>query len=162
MGAALTAALFLHPLLVSSASAQSKTRVSAEVEQSRIGEPVKVAVEVSGFTGVGAVSLIMRYDPEVIRFSDGSVPQGEDLLLPEAPRDNFSANVVEPGELRISWFDPTASDPINIEEGTLLEITLGTYGGGASSVRFSEQSEISNIKAKPIEVTFQDGQVGQS
>jgi hypothetical protein len=142
-------------------AAQDKPRVSAEVEEPRLGDPVKVAVEVARFTDVGAVSLIMRYDPEVIRFSEGSVPEGTDVLLRKAPRDNFSANVTEPGELRIAWFDPTGSNAISIEEGTLLEITLGVYAGGETSVTFAEGSEISNIKAEPIGVTFQDGRVGQ-
>lgn len=164
VSAALMAVLLLpvHLLATGHAAAQDETRVSAEVQKTRLGDPVKVSVEVAGFTGVGAVSLVLRYDPDVVRFSEGSVPEGTDALLPEAPRDNFSANVTEPGELRISWFDPTASDPISIEEGTLLEVTLGVYAGGETSVTFAEGSEISNIKAEPISVTFQDGRVGQN
>ena len=163
VSAALTAVLLLpiHLLVTGPVAAQDKPRVSAEVEEPRLGDPVKVGVEVARFTDVGAVSLIMRYDPEVIRFSEGSVPEGTDVLLRKAPRDNFSANVTEPGELRIAWFDPTGSNAISIEEGTLLEITLGVYAGGETSVTFAEGSEISNIKAEPIGVTFQDGRVGQ-
>lgn len=162
VSAALAAVLLpIHLLMTAPAAAQDETRVSAEVEEPRPGDPVKVAVEVSRFTDVGAVSLIMHYDPEVIRFSEGSVPEGTDVLLRKAPRDNFSVNVTEPGELRIAWFDPTGSSPISIEKGTLLEVTLGVYAGGESSITFAQSSEISNIEAKPIGVTFQDGRVGQ-
>ena len=151
---------FSEPAVAQDELGEGKRKPTVSIEDREVlaGASVDVPIEVSGFTGVGAISLIVTYDPEVLQFARGMDTKA---LISDVPRDNFSANVVKPGELRIAWFDPTGSNAISIEEGTLLEITLGVYAGGQTSVAFAEGSEISNVKAEPIGVTFQDGRVGQ-
>ncbi len=146
-------------VLPGSAVAQDELTVSIERLDARAGESIDVPVQVTNFANVGAISLIVTYDPAVLEFAEGATTRS---LIAGTPRKNFSANVVEPGELRISWFDTTGSSPINIDEGTLLRITFHRYSGGESRVAFAEGSEISNIQAEPVEATFQDGHVGMS
>ena len=136
--------------------AQSPLTVSIEHHHARADEPVDVPIRGTDFSNVGAISLIVTYDPEVLDFDEG--PETSSLIA-DTPRENFSANVVEPGELRISWFDLTGSSPLNIDDETLLTITFHRYTGGKSPVAFAEGSEISNIKGKPVEAKFQDGRV---
>lgn len=138
------------------AVAQDELSVSIDRHQARSGESVDIPVRVTGFANVGAISLIITYDPDVLAFAENAKTTS---LIAGTPRENFSANVVEPGELRISWFDPTGSTPIDIGEGTLLTITFHNYAGGNSPVAFTENSEISNIKAKPLKARFEDGGV---
>lgn len=136
--------------------AQTAPIVSIERQQASVDAPVDVPIRVADFSNVGAISLIITYDPEALEFDEDAETRS---LIADAPRENFSANVVEPGELRISWFDATGSSPINIDDGTLLTVTFHRYTGGESPVAFAEGCEISNIKAKPVGATFQDGQV---
>lgn len=138
------------------AVAQNELTVSIEHRDARVGESVDVPVQVTNFANVGAISLIVTYDPDVLAFVEEAETRS---LIADTPRDNFSANVVEPGELRISWFDATGSSPLQINDGTLLTITFHRYTGGESPVAFANGSEISNIKAKPIEAAFRDGRV---
>ena len=142
--------------VVQDVSAQSTPTVSVERQEALVGKSVDVPVQVSGFTDVGAISLIVTYDPEVLQFAKGVDTKA---LISGVPRDNFSANVVKPGELRIAWFDASGSSPIKISDGTLLKITFHRYAGGKSPVAFAEGSEVGNMKAKSVKATFQDGQV---
>lgn len=142
--------------LPGNAVAQSGLTVSIERQNARVGTSVDVPVRVTDFTNIGAISLIVTYDPDVLKFAKDA---GTRSLIAGTPRENFSANVVEPGELRISWFDTTGSTPIDISDGTLLTITFHRYAGGESPVVFTESSEISNINAEPTEAAFQDGHV---
>jgi hypothetical protein len=138
--------------------AQGETTVSIERQEARVGEAVEAGVQVTGFTNIGAISLIVTYDPDVLKFAkDVEAPS----LISGVSRENFSANVVEPGELRISWFDSTGSTPISIRDGTLLTITFHRYVGGESAIAFADGSEISTIEAIPVGAAFQDGRVAR-
>lgn len=141
-----------------SAVAQGTVTVSFEEQEVQDGESVEAPIRVNRLNNIGAISLIVTYDPEVLRFASGAETRS---LISGAPRKNFSANVVEPGELRISWFDLTGSSPINIRDGTLLTVTFHRYAGGESVIAFAEDSEISTIEADPIGARFQDGRVTQ-
>jgi len=147
---------FLEPAAAQDKPTEGKPIVSIGHQEALAGTSVDVPVQMSGFTDVGAVSLIVTYDPEVLRFAKGMDTKA---LISDVPRDNFSANVVKPGELRIAWFDASGSSPIEITDGTLLKITFHRYVGGKSPVAFTEDSEVGNMKAKSVRATFQDGQV---
>jgi hypothetical protein len=138
---------------------QEGPSVSAGRQEAQVGASVDVPVQVRGFTNVGAISLVITYDPDVLQFAKGSRAPS---LIAGAPREDFSANVVKPGELRISWFDPTASSPIRIGDGTLLTITFHQYAGGETPVAFGENSEIGSIEAEPMGTQFQGGRVAES
>lgn len=140
------------------AAAQGPVTVSLEGQEAQVGESLEVPVQVNRFNNIGAISLIVTYDPEVLRFASGAKTRA---LISGVSRENFSANVVEPGELRISWFDLTGSSPIDIRDGTLLAITFHRYAGGESTIAFAEGSEISTIEADPVGARFRNGRVTQ-
>ncbi len=136
------------------AAAQSGPTVSIGSQEAAVGDPVDVPIETSGFGDIGSISLVVTYDPEVLSFPEETSTGG---LISGAPRDDFTANVVEPGEIRISWFD--ASSPIRGEDGVLLRLTFDAYQGGTSSVAFGTESEIADPQASPYGASYQDGEV---
>ncbi|MCS3785441.1 cohesin domain-containing protein [Salinibacter ruber] len=135
------------------AAAQDETTVSIESQSAESGEAVDVPVDVTNFDGVGAITLVINYDPNVLSFPDGT-----DGLITGAPRD-FSANVSEPGELRISFFDGTGNNPINFGDGTLLTLTPNEFLGGTTELTFGADSEITAENTDPIGATFEGGVV---
>lgn len=144
-------------LVPNSAAAQNETVVSIQSQGAEAGTSVDVPVGVTGLTQVGSVSLIVTYDPTVLSFPDDP---GVDDLISNAVRENaFNASVPEPGELRISWFAGPGSDPIDLESGTLLEITFDEFAGETTEVAFESGSEISDADANVIGATFEDGTV---
>ncbi len=134
------------------AVAQDQPTVSIQSQQAEAGQAIDVPVTVEDFNGIGSVELVVNYDPEVLSLAD-SVG-----LIEGAPRD-FSANVPEPGELRINWFDATGENPINFGDGTLLTITFSEFAGGTSEVTFGDNSELADETAATIDATFEDGVV---
>ena len=149
---------FLEPAVAQDEPAEDKPKPTVSIgdREALAGTSLDVPIEVSGFTDVGAISLIVTYDPEVLQFAKGMDTKA---LISGVPRDNFSANVAEPGELRIAWFDASGSSPIKIADGTLLKITFHRYAGGRSPVAFAEDSEVGDMEDKSMKAIFQDGQV---
>ena len=134
------------------AVAQETTTVSLPNVSAEEGETVQVPVSVDNFTDVGAVTLVINYDPDVVSFTEISDPV----------RSGFESSVPSPGELRISYFDASASNPINVGTGTLLNLGF-TYSGGATALTFNgAASEIADSQANEIDVTFADGRVAGS
>lgn len=138
------------------AVAQDSTVVSIQSQEAEPGSAVDVPVEVTDFNQIGAVSLIINYDPNVLSFPDE--PETDDLIS-NAVRGTFSAGVREPGELRIAWFAGPNAEPINLEEGTLLEITFSEFAGDTTEVAFGPNSDISDADANVIGATFENGTV---
>lgn len=153
--------LFLTTLLLGVITAvpvfgQNAPTVSIEGQEGTPGQSIDVPVQVSGFEDIGAISLTISYDPAVLSFPAGA--ETSDLIA-GAPRDNFSANVSEPGELVISWFDATAADPISLGSATLLEITFSEFSGGTSTIGFADGSEIADSQGSPYNASFEGGEV---
>ena len=134
------------------AVAQDGPTVSIQSQQAETGQAVDVPVTVTEFDSIGAVDLVVNYDPNVLSLSDA------EGLIEGAPRD-FSAEVQEPGELRINWFDATGENPIVFGDGTLLTITFSEFAGGTSNVAFGDASELADETAATIDATFEDGVV---
>ena len=130
--------------------------VSVESQEAIRGDSVDVPLQLEGFGDIGAISLIIAYDPEVLSFPEGA---DTDELISEAPRSDFSANVPERGELRISWFDATGSNPISIGNGTLLQLSFDNYAGGTGHIAFGSDSEIGDVEGNPYEANYRDGEV---
>jgi hypothetical protein len=133
------------------AVAQDGPTVSIQSQQAEAGQAVDVPVTVTEFDSIGAVDLVVNYDPNVLSLSD------TEGLIEGAPEDDFSANVSEPGELRINWFDSTGENPITLGDGTLLTITFSEFAGGTSDVTFGDASELADETATTIDATFEDG-----
>ncbi|WP_103016767.1 cohesin domain-containing protein [Salinibacter ruber] len=153
-GLLLAVGLLVAPVGSGEATAQSGPTVSIESQEATVGDPVDVPVEINGFGEIGAISLTITYDPAVLSFPEETSTGG---LISGAPRDDFTANVVEPGEIRISWFD--ASSPIPGEDGVLLQLKFSTYEGGESSIAFGMESEMGGPQASAYGASYQDGEV---
>jgi Cohesin domain. len=128
--------------------------VSIESQEAIPGDSVDVPIEISGFGDIGAISLTLTYDPEVLSFPEDA---GAGELISDAPRSSFTASVPEPGEIRVSWFDGT--DPILGEDRTLLRLAFSAYEGGKSAIAFSAESEISDLQASSYGASYRDGEV---
>jgi len=151
-------ALLLVTLGAAPAMAQDGTTLTLESQEAQAGQGVDVPIQVTDFNDVGSISLTINYDPNVLSFPSGA--STEDLIS-GAPRSGFTANVPEPGELRISWFDGTGENPINLGDGTLLSLTFSNFDGGSSAVSFADNSEVTDIQAQTIDATYRDGEVAE-
>jgi hypothetical protein len=160
--AVLAAVLAVGGLFPSSAAAQDETVVSIRGQEASSGAAVDVPVEVTGFNQIGSVSLIVTYDPDALSFPGEDEDAESEDLISNAVRSGFTANVSTPGELRISWFAGVGADPINLGEGTLLEITFSEFAGTTTEVAFGPNSEIADADANPVGATFEDGTVAFS
>ncbi len=135
------------------AVAQDDPTVSIQSQEAEAGQAVDVPVTVTNFDGIGSVTLVVNYDPDVLSLSDS-----EGLI--EGAEADFSANVPEPGELRINWFDTTGENPLTLDDGTtLLTITFSEFSGGTSQLTFGGDSELTDEAANTLDVSFEDGVV---
>lgn len=133
------------------AQAQDAT-VGLPAVEAEAGESVQLPVEVDGFNDVGAVTLVINYDPDVVTFDS----------LGNAVRPNFQANVPSEGELRVVWFDQSGSSPIGLGSGALVDLNF-SYSGGAADLTFDEgNSEIADSDATPLDVAYQTGRVAST
>ena len=141
------------------AVAQKNVTVSIENAEAQAGSAVDVPVQVTNFDNVGSLRLVVNYDDQAISFPDDASTSD---LISGAPRANFTANVNASGELIISWFDVTGNNPINLGNGTLLDLTFSNFSGGSTDVTFDGESEITDAEANTIGATFQGGVVAEN
>lgn len=109
---------------------------------------INIPIKVTNFNDVGAISLKINYDPSVLTF------QG----VPNPLSGSFIANAAN-GVISISWFGLT---PLNIGNGTLINLQLNYTGVGTSTLVFNKlQSEITNSAGTTISTqsSFKDGSV---
>lgn len=158
----LAAVLAAGVLAPNSAAAQDETVVSIRSQEASSGAAVDVPVEVTDFNQIGSVSLIVTYDPDALSFPGEDEEAEPEDLISDAVRSGFTANVPTPGELRISWYAGVGADPINLGEGTLLEITFSEFAGTTTEVAFGPNSEIADADANPVGATFEDETVAFS
>ena len=134
------------------AVAQDGTTVSIPTVSAEAGQDVSVPVNVENFNDVGAITLVINYDAGALTFN----------ALENTPRSGFISNTPSEGELRITWFDATASNPINIDAGKLLDLQFA-FSGGAANISFDENaSEIADANATVLDVTYEAGIVSGS
>ena len=108
---------------------------------------VKIPVIVRYFNNIGAVSLIINYDPNVLTFTGTDSDPVHGTFLPPTAQN---------GHLIISWYD---TNPLNIGNSELTWLHF-TYHQGTSTLQFQTSScEIADSSANPINVTYVDGQV---
>ncbi|MCS4198339.1 cohesin domain-containing protein [Salinibacter ruber] len=136
-------------------STQTVPTLSVPSVEAEAGSGVDVPVEATDFNNVGAASLTITYDPSVVSFANGADTESP---ISGAP-DGFQANVVEPGELRVNFFDQTGENPINFGTGTLFTINFGSFEGGTSPVAFGADSQVNDPNRNALGTTFEDGAV---
>lgn len=116
----------------------------------KVGESVSVPINALNLSDVGAISLKINYDPTKLSF------QG----VANAPTNvQFIANATG-GVIALGWFDATASNPLALSSGKLVDLKFNVIGGDGSVASLSflqEQCEIANSQATTIPVSYNDG-----
>ncbi|MBN3035022.1 MAG: hypothetical protein JW861_05505 [Bacteroidales bacterium] len=119
-----------------------------------IGDTVYMPLEFYGLINVGAFSLWISYDTTVLQFID------IDSLIPEASgtlaNSLIQNNVPVVG---LSWL--ATSGGVDFPDGKFLDIRF-VYLGGTSDLDFTDQCEVVDWEATPINVTYTGGSVSQS
>ncbi|MCK5088028.1 MAG: T9SS type A sorting domain-containing protein [Melioribacteraceae bacterium] len=137
-------------LLFTAVSVFSQTTMTIESVSASAGA-VEIPINVENFNNVGAISIKMNYDTALLTF-DGiaNEPAG------------MTANATG-GVLSLSWFDMTASSPINISSGKLLDLQFTFAGGGIANVTFIPvETEIADSDGNPIATTLVNGGVSET
>jgi len=128
------------------------TTVSIGSVTAQAGQSVNVPINVTNFTNIGAISLVITYNSTVLGFTGVTNPPSG---------VNITAGA-SGGRLALGWFDATATSPINIVSGKLVDLVF-TYNGGTSPLVFDVAScEIVTDEAPPVTITatYTDGMVG--
>ena len=115
------------------------------------GTVVSFDIDVAGLpTNVGAVSLFIGYDPNVLTFI-GSTPGDPEFA------GYFINNMTASSQVGIQWTNPYGAD-IN---GTLLTLNF-QYGalGGTCDLTFDAGCEFTEADLDPVLVSFTNGSIG--
>ncbi len=127
-----------------------QTTVTIESVSANAGEAITVPINVEGFTNVGAISFKINYDTNVLTFTGVANAAA-----------SFTTNAAG-GVLSLGWFDATASSPLNIASGKLLDLQFTYAGGNPSTLAFNlAESEVSNSNGDPMAVNYVNGVVTQ-
>lgn len=115
------------------------------------GASVSIDVTVDGLPAdVGAVSLFIGYDPNVLTFT-GSTPGDPEFA------GYFINNMVGSHQIGIQWTDPYGAD-IN---GVLLSLNFIYSGlGGTCDITFAAGCEFTDINLNSIDVAYTNGFIG--
>ncbi len=108
---------------------------------------VRIPILVKYFNNIGAVSLVINYDPNVLTFTGTDSNPGHGTFLPPTANN---------GQIIISWYD---TNPLNIGNSALTILHF-TYHQGTSNLEFQTSScEIADSSAKALNVTYVNGKV---
>ena len=115
------------------------------------GASVSFDIDVAGLpTNLGAVSLFIGYDPNVLTFI-GSTPGDPEFA------GYFINNMTATNQVGIQWTDPNGVD-IN---GTLLSLNFQYSGlGGSGDLTFDAGSEFTDILLNSVAVSYTNGSIG--
>ena len=113
------------------------------------GDPVSFDIDVAGLpANVGAVSLFIGYDPNVLTFTGSAGGQLTGYIL---------NNMVGTSQIGIQWTNPTGED-IN---GTLLTLNFQYNAlGGSCDLTFDPGCEFTDILLNPVTVAYTNGGIG--
>jgi hypothetical protein len=110
---------------------------------------IPVPLDMMGFTNVGAITLNIEYDTDLLTFSG--------IENPAFPGIMANYNGIS-GQLTISYFNTTGGVNIN---GKLVDLKF-SYPGGFSTPVEVVTAEIANANLAPIAATFIPGSVTQA
>jgi len=117
------------------------------------GAKVVLPIKVSAFNSIGAISLKINYDSNVLTF---------DSLTNVTSGKVFTSSAVN-GVITIGWFDATGNTPLTVADSATLVSLNFTYVGSSavSNVTFNSSAcELSNQSGSPIaNITYTDGSV---
>src|SRR5690606_33060662 len=140
-------------LLLFAVTALAQPTITVEHVQASPGSNVSVEVNVEDFNNVGAISLKIHYDTNILTFVD----------ISDAPAGvNFTYNALN-GAVIIGWFDATSTNPLNIGDGLLLKMNF-SFSDGYSPLSFvNGENEIANNAGTPFATTiYNAGSVSSS
>jgi len=142
--------LIVSLLLFAAVNVFSQTTMTIESVSAPSGAVV-VPINVENFNNVGAISIKIDYDSALLTF-DG---------ISDEPT-GMNANAAG-GVLTLGWFDITASSPINITSGTLVNLQFTYAGGGTATLSFIQaDTEIADEDGNPIAVALFNGTVAET
>lgn len=113
------------------------------------GDAVSFDIDVAGLPpNVGAVSLFIGYDPNVLTFTGSTGSQLTGYIL---------NNMIATNQIGIQWTNPAGED-IN---GTLLTLNF-QYSplGGTCDLTFNPGCEFTDILLNPVTVAYTNGDIG--
>lgn len=118
--------------------AQSATVTIGSVTTAVVGSTVSVPVTVTNFSDIGAISLSIQFDSNVLTCLGGANINSQIANALVNTRDN---------KITIGWYSTT---PANISSGRLLDLVF-TYKGGASNINFVQnECEIAASNLSPL------------
>ncbi|NQV01216.1 MAG: hypothetical protein HQ542_01095 [Bacteroidia bacterium] len=139
--------ILLTVMLLFGLASYSQTATIATVTASP-GENISVPMTVTDFTDISAITLYVRFNPDVLSFTG----------LQNTATTGFMANVTD-STINIVW---TASPPtwLTIASGTLLELNFTYNGMTAGNLTFLGGCEVTQgAGATPVNVTYTNGAV---
>ncbi len=114
----------------------------ASTETVNPGEEVCVQFSVKKFNDIQIVQSGITWDPAVLQFDR---LQGFNGLTSLSAGD-FNAGNVDMGQLRLLWTDPTAENPVTLDDNTVIFEICFTAIGGAGDMTDIELGNIGNFQ----------------
>jgi len=114
-----------------------------------IGDTVTVPVNVTNFSSVGAISLKIQFDPNVLQFA---------TVANTAAAMTYTANATN-GVLTLGWFDITGNTPVTLGAAKLMDLKFVYKGGVTNITPLGASSEIVNKSGDAITVQYTNGKV---
>ena len=136
---------------VSMKPAKSTMIAIPDMKAPAAGSTVLVPINVAKFPDVGAITLWINYNPAVVTFVG---------VANANPGVSFTIGSNILGVIKLIWYDVTATTPINIDTGKLVDLKF-TYVGGSCPLTFNTaQCEVANENVVPITgITYQNGSI---
>ncbi len=137
-------------------SAPQELSISASDIQGTPGENVIVPFNVTAFNEIGAITLEIEYNSDMLSFvgAQNINDEVQGVIFNQSPEGN---------SVSVSWFDNVAPfDGANIGDGKIFDLEFA-YNGGAADITFNEnQSEIADLLGSPLDVVYNNGSVNSS
>jgi len=124
--------------------------VTVTVSSATVGEgkPALLPVAVSGASNLGAMDLVLTYDPAVLKFSKAELGDLSTNGLVEG-------NEVQPGTTKISFADTKGISG----DGTILKVTFDVKGAKGTSTGLGVGAQAYGLDLKDIPTAAQGGTV---
>ncbi len=119
----ITIAILLLALLANAATA---TTISVADSKGAKGDKVKVPINIAGASNLGAIGIVLSYDPSVLK---GTGAEGGTL----ASNAMVESNEVSPGNMRISFADSRGISG----NGVIVEAVFEVVGDSGSSTQIA-------------------------
>ena len=111
-----------------------------------VGDTVSVPLTAKGISNIGAISLKISYNSSNLSFVDV-----------KNAAVTFTYNAAS-GVISLGWFDATATTPMKIDSGKLVDLRFVVNSSSADNLSFlTSQSELSDESGKVVDIQFVNG-----